>query len=291
MINYFKTFVLMLALTMLLMLVGSAVGGPRGMIFALVMSFVMNFGMYWFSSRIVLMMYRAKEISMADAPELYSIVQTLAMKANIPMPKVYILPMETPNAFATGRNPNNAVVAVSPSLLRMLTSEEIEAVLAHELSHIKNRDILVATIAAGVAGAISMIAHMIQWGLIFGGYGGSRDDDREGGGGIVGLLFMIIIVPLVATLIQLAISRSREYIADEGSADITKRPSALASALRKIHEAAHAHPMEAKAPATAHLFIVNPFKEGWVMNLLSTHPTLERRVLNLEKISKEKMLL
>lgn len=289
MISYFKTFVLMFALTLLLLFIGNMVGGTNGMVIALVISFMMNFGTYWFSSKIILMMYRAKEISMKDAPQLYSTVQSLSMKADLPMPKVYILPMEAPNAFATGRNPENAVVAVSPSLMSILSEQELEAVLAHELSHIKNRDILIATIAAGIAGAISMLANIIQWGLIFGGFGGDRDE-RDGGGNIIGMLAMLIIVPITATLIQLAISRSREYTADEGSADISGRPKALISALKKISEAAKLKPIAGNSPATAHLFIINPYKESWIVNLFSTHPSLNRRVERLEKIAEEKSL-
>ena len=282
--NYFKTFVLMLALTLLFMIVGQVIAGKSGMVFALVFAFIMNFFAYWFSDKVVLMMYGAKEVKEQDARDIYRAVRNLTTKANLPMPKVYILPIGVPNAFATGRNPDHAAVAVSPSLLSILNHDEVEAVLAHELTHVKNRDILVATIAACLAGAITMLAHMAQYAAFFGGFG-SRDDKDRGGGNIIAVLAMAILAPLAAMLIQLAISRSREYLADEGGAMLTNRPLSLASALKKISASVEAKPLVNAVPSTAHLFVVNPLKGSFIVNLFSTHPSLDKRVAKLEKLA------
>ncbi|MEK6647246.1 MAG: M48 family metalloprotease [Candidatus Firestonebacteria bacterium] len=282
--NYFKTFVLMFALTLLLMGIGRFIGGVNGMTFALLFAFVMNFGVYWFSDKIILKMYGAKEANEAEYSTYFKTVRNLTTKADLPMPKLYVLKMPVPNAFATGRNPEHSAVAVSPSLLEMLTKDEIEAVLAHELSHIKNRDILIATSAAAIAGAISHLAYMAQWAAMFGGMGGNRDNDRGGSNPIV-FLALAILAPLAAVVVQLAISRSREYSADESAARLTERPQSLINALQKISEGAKKNPILNTTPSTASLFIVNPMKESFFVNLFSTHPTLGRRIASLEKIS------
>ncbi len=278
--TFFRTMILMAALTALLVFIGGAIGGKAGMTFALVMAFGMNFISYWFSDKIVLAMYGAKPVSEAEAPDLYNIVARLSQKAGLPMPRVYIIENDQPNAFATGRNPENGVVAVTTGIMRILTREELEGVIAHELAHIKNRDILVATIAAAIAGAISYIAQMAQWAMIF---GGGRDRDDEGGNPLVALV-MIIIAPIAAMLIQLAISRSREYGADDGGAEICGNPLYLANALRKLDYAAKRIPMDAN-PATSHLFIVNPLSGGGLVKLFSTHPPIAERVERLERMA------
>ncbi|MDD5687270.1 MAG: zinc metalloprotease HtpX [Elusimicrobia bacterium] len=283
--NGFKTFLLMLTMMVLFLFIGNVIGGQRGMLTAFMFAAVMNFVMYWFSDKIVLAMYRAKPVSEKEAPEIYSIIRKLITKANIAMPKVYILPMETPNAFATGRNPEHSAVAVTKGILEILDEEELSGVIAHELSHITHRDILVATIAATMAGAISMLARMVQWAAIFGG--GSRNDrDRNGGG--IGLLAMAIIAPIAALLIQLAISRSREYGADEGAAKLTGKPLFLASALKKLESYSKQIPSKIE-PSTAHMFIVNPLHGGSFLKLFSTHPPIQERVKRLEKLSEIKM--
>jgi heat shock protein HtpX len=246
----------------------------------------MNFFSYWFSDKIVIKMYGGQEVTAQDDPELYGLVQDLTQRAALPMPKVYTLPQDTPNAFATGRNPQHAAVAVTHGIRRILNKRELAGVLGHELSHVKHRDILVSTIAATLAGAISYLAYMAQWAAIFGG-GRSRDDEG-GGGNIFGLLFMMIVAPLAAMLIQMAVSRSREYGADEGGAKITGDPLALASALRKLHMGAQNIPLEvnnATASATAHMFIVNPLTAGGLANLFSTHPPMEERIARLEAMA------
>jgi heat shock protein HtpX len=246
----------------------------------------MNFFSYWFSDKIVLKMYGGQEVSANEDPELYGMVRDLAMRANLPMPRVYIIPEETPNAFATGRNPQHAAVAVTRGIRRILNKRELAGVLGHELSHVVNRDILVSTIAATLAGAISYMAQMAQWAMIF---GGNRDrDDEGGGGGIVGLIVMMIVAPLAAMLIQMAVSRSREYGADAGGAQITGDPLALASALKKLHLGAQHIPLQASpaaANATAHMFIVNPLTGGGMAALFSTHPAVEERVRRLEAMA------
>jgi heat shock protein HtpX len=281
--NHFKTFLLMLVLTALFILVGTAIGGKSGAIYAFVFAGLMNFFAYWFSDKIVLRMYRAQEVSQSEAPELYGVVAELTSKASLPMPKVYIMENDTPNAFATGRNPEHAAVAVTSGILRILSKEELMGVIGHELSHIQHRDILIGTIAATIAGAISMLATMARWGAMFGGF---RSNDEEGGGG--GNIFVVLLVSIFASiaamLIQMAISRSREYLADEGGAHLS-HPLSLARALSKLDIAAQRIPMEAN-PSTAHMFIVNPLKGGRVLSLFSTHPPIEERIARLEEMAR-----
>ncbi|HOK06162.1 MAG TPA: zinc metalloprotease HtpX [Syntrophales bacterium] len=275
--NTFRTALLLGALTGLLMLIGGLVGGKGGVVVAFVLALIMNFGAYWFSDRIVLSMYSAQEVTPDEAPELYRMVADLAARAGLPMPRVYIIPQDTPNAFATGRDEKHAVVAVTEGILRILDRDELEGVLAHELTHIKNRDILIGSIAATLAGAVVMLANMAQWAAVFGGV--SRDDD-EGGGNIIGLILMAVLAPIAATIIQMAISRSREYMADEGGARISGKPYGLAGALEKLSRASQVVPMDAN-PSTAHMFIVNPLTGRSLMNLFSTHPPIEERIARL----------
>ncbi|MBI3768291.1 MAG: zinc metalloprotease HtpX [Deltaproteobacteria bacterium] len=282
--NAIKTTVLLAALTALIVWVGQMLGGGQGAMIALVFAAVMNIGSYWFSDRIVIAMYRAQPISESDDPELYSIVHRLALKNHIPMPRLYVIPTESPNAFATGRSPEHAAVAVTAGIRRLLDRQELEGVIAHELAHVTNRDILISSIAATLAGAIMMLANMARWSLIFGGVG--QRDDREGGGNGFGLLFSLILAPIAAMLIQMAISRSREYQADDTGARVSREPEALASALRKISAYAERVPMAA-SPSTAHLFIVNPLRGVSFQNLFSTHPPLEQRIARLEQIASE----
>jgi heat shock protein HtpX len=245
----------------------------------------MNFFSYWFSDKIVIKMYGGQEVTAQDDPELYGMVQDLTQRAGLPMPKVYLLPQDTPNAFATGRNPEHAAVAVTDGIRRILNKRELAGVLGHELSHVKNRDILVSTIAATLAGAISYLAQMAQWAMIF---GGNRDRDDEGGSNIFGLIVMMIVAPIAAMLIQMAVSRSREYGADAGGAQITGDPLALASALRKLHMGAQNIPLHvnnATANATAHMFIVNPLSGHGLASLFSTHPPMEERIARLEAMA------
>jgi heat shock protein HtpX len=268
----------------LLVFMGGAIGGQGGMLIAFVMASVMNFGSYWFSDKIVLRMYGAQEITRDENPAFYGMVERLAQRAQLPMPKVYIIPDQSPNAFATGRNPQHAAVAATEGIMRILTQEELEGVMAHELGHVKNRDILISTIAATFAGAISMIGSMLQWGAML----GAGRDDEEGGGiaGLVGSLAMAILAPIMAMLIQMAVSRSREYLADETGARICGQPLALANALRKLHNAAHAIPMQEARPASAHMFIVNPLTGGSLLKLFSTHPPMEERIARLEALAR-----
>ena len=285
--NRLRTTMLLAVLTALVVWIGQMFGGPNGAVMALIFAGVMNFFSYWFSDKIVLRMYRAQEISQNDDPELFDIVRELTVKDGLPMPRVYIIPEETPNAFATGRNPEHAAVAVTQGIRRILDRRELTGVLGHELSHVKHRDILVSSIAATLAGAISYLAQMAQWAAIFGG--GSRDRE-EGGGSILGLLFMIIVAPLAAMLIQMAVSRSREYMADEGGAKVTGDPLALASALRKLHMGAQNIPLQvsdATANSTAHMFIVNPLTASGLASLFSTHPAMEERIARLEAMAKD----
>jgi heat shock protein HtpX len=270
----------------LLVLIGGALGGQQGMILAFVMAMVMNFGSYWFSDRIVLAMYRAQPVDEAQAPGLYRIVRTLATRAGIPMPRIYILPDETPNAFATGRNPQHAAVAVTDGIMRIMSEEELEGVLAHELSHVQNRDTLIMAIAATLAGAITYVAHMAQWAMIFGGGRRDSDEHESGGGGVLGGLLMIVVAPLAATLIQLAVSRSREYQADASGAQMAGQPWGLAKALEKLEMASKMAPMQDATPATAHLFIVNPLTGGGWTTLFSTHPPIAERVARLRAMSR-----
>jgi len=280
--NQFKTFFLMLILTVLLVLVGSVIGGRNGAIFFFIFAALINFVTYWFSDKIVLRMYGAKEVSQSEAPELYQIIGELTNKASLPMPKVYIMENDTPNAFATGRNPEHAAVAVTGGILRILSKEELMGVIGHELSHIRHRDILISTIAATIAGAITMLARVAQWGAIFGG-GGSSDDEGRGGNVLFVLLFSIV-AAFAAMLIQMAISRSREYLADEGGAHLS-HPLSLAKALGKLENAAQRIPMKAN-PSTAHLFIVNPLRGRGVLSLFSTHPPIEERIARLEEMAR-----
>jgi heat shock protein HtpX len=278
--NSFRTTMLLGLLTCLLVVAGGAIGGKSGMTFALFMAGVMNFVSYWFSDRIVLAMYGAQEITEADSPEFYGIVRQLSVQAGLPMPKVYLIDSDTPNAFATGRNPEHAAVAATTGIMRILTREELLGVMAHELSHVRNRDILISSIAATIAGAITYLAHMAQWAAMF---GGNRDSDDEGGG-MFGMILMAVLAPLAAMLIQMAISRSREYSADVGGAEISGNPLYLANALRKLEMANQQIPMAAN-PATAHMFIVNPLTGSGMMALFSTHPPLQERVRRLEAMA------
>ncbi|HHT9106374.1 MAG TPA: zinc metalloprotease HtpX [Candidatus Wujingus californicus] len=276
--NYFKTAVLLIALTVLLIWVGSMFGGQQGAIFAFAIAMCMNFFSYWFSDKIVLKMYGASEISERDSPTYYDIVRELTANANLPMPRMYIIPTNSMNAFATGRNPRHAAVAVTEGLMNSLSRAELKCVIGHELSHIRNRDILISTIVATIAGAVMMLANIARWGAMFGGFGGRDGEDRRGGG--LAVLFLAILAPLAALLIQMAISRSREYAADSGSARLTGNPLGLASALEKLHQAAIARPMHA-GQSTAHLFIVNPLSGRSFMSIFSTHPPVEERVKRL----------
>jgi heat shock protein HtpX len=283
--NGFRTVILLAVLTALLIWLGDMLGGRQGAMIALILAGAMNFASYWFSDKIVIAMYQGREVGLNDDPELYGLVQDLAQKARLPMPRVYVLPQDTPNAFATGRNPEHAAVAVTDGIRRLLTKRELSGVLGHELAHVLNRDILVSTIAATLAGAISYMAHMAQWAMIF---GGNRDRDEEGGGGVFGLIVMMIVAPIAAMLIQMAVSRSREYGADQGGAKITHDPLALASALRKLHMGSQNIPLQvnnATANATAHMFIVNPLTGGGLANLFSTHPPMEERIARLEAMA------
>ncbi|MFH1961630.1 MAG: zinc metalloprotease HtpX [bacterium] len=279
--NVFKTTFLLTGLTLLLVFVGNTLGGNGGMVIALGMAIIMNMVSYWFSDKIVLAMYRAKEVSYAESPKLYQTVTKLTQQTNMPMPKVYIIPEQTPNAFATGRNPQHAAVAVTEGILHLLSSDELEGVLAHELAHVKNRDILISSIVAVLAGAISMLASMARWGAIL---GGGRNDDREGGGPLV-FIVMSIIAPIAALLIQMAISRAREYEADAAGAQICGHPQSLANALKKLQIGSQRVPMDAATPATAHMFIVSPLTGGGILSLFSTHPPMEKRVAKLEAMA------
>jgi heat shock protein HtpX len=277
----FKTAFLLTAMTLLLLLIGRAFGGQNGMIIALVLAVVMNFSAYFFSDKIALATYRAQPVTREQLPRAYAAVERLTQKIGIPMPKMYVIPTESPNAFATGRNPQHASVAVTHGILQLLTDEELEGVLAHELGHVNNRDILISSVAATLAGAITLIASMGRWAMLFGGFGGGSRDDRRGGG--LGALFMLIVAPIAATLIQLAVSRSREYQADATGAHFTGNPYALASALQKIDAYSRRLPMQA-SPSTAHLFIIQPFlgvSAGLFANLFSTHPPIAKRIERL----------
>jgi heat shock protein HtpX len=282
--NRTRTLILMAALTALFLLVGHALGGQNGLMLALGLAAIMNFGTYWFSDRIVLRMHAAQEIAEHEAPALHQIVQTLAMRAGIPVPKIYIIDEDSPNAFATGRDPNHAAVAVTRGLLRLLSREELEGVLAHEIAHVRNRDTLVMAIAATLAGALSTIANMAMWTTMLGG--GHSDGEREEGAGPFAGLIGILVAPLAAMLIQMAISRSREFVADENGAQLTANPAALARALNKIQAISHRLPMETGSPATAHMFIMNPFTGGALVQLFNTHPSTEARVARLMEMQR-----
>jgi heat shock protein HtpX len=275
-----KTGLLLAVLTAMLVLAGGAIGGQRGMLVAFFIALAMNFFSYWFSDKIVLSMYRAQRVDEAQAPGLYTMVHRLATKAGIPMPKLYIIPTDTPNAFATGRNPQHAAVAVTEGIMRVLDDEELEGVLAHELSHVTNRDVLISTIAATLAGAITYLAHMAQWAAFF---GGRSQDDEEGGGNPIVMMLFAILAPLAALLVQMAVSRAREFQADASGARLAGRPWPLAKALEKLEVASHMRPMPANA-ATAHLFIVNPLTGQSLARLFSTHPSTEERVARLRSM-------
>ena len=273
--NTAKTFILMAALTALFMIAGQAMGGQQGMMIALLFALGLNFFAYWNSDKLALAMNKAREVSEAEAPDLHNMVAALAARAQLPKPKIYVVDNQTPNAFATGRNPDHAAVAVTTGIMQVLNRDELAGVLAHELAHIKNRDILISSIAAVMAGAISYLATMAQWAMIFGG----RRDDDEGGNPIAAIVMMIV-APLAASLIQMAISRSREYIADATGAEICGHPQSLASALNKLSNANKQIPMDVN-PASAQMYIVNPLKGGSIANLFSTHPPMEERIKRL----------
>ncbi|MDI6852271.1 MAG: zinc metalloprotease HtpX [Deltaproteobacteria bacterium] len=276
--NKIKTFLLLAGLTVFLVFIGNLLGGRTGMYIAFIIALAMNFFSYWFSDKIVLRMYSAQEVSPGEAPDLHRMVEELSRAANIPKPKVYIIPNDNPNAFATGRNPEHGAVAVTTGILRLLTPTELKGVLAHEMGHIKNRDILIQTVAATLAGAIMIMADMAKWSLFL---GGGRDDEEGGGAlGIIGVIALAILAPLAAMLIQMAISRSREYIADETGAKLAQNPESLARALEKLAYGVQKAPMQAN-PATEPLFIVNPLAGGGVMSWFSTHPPIEERVARL----------
>ena len=277
--NFLKTTVLLAAMTGLLIVIGDYFGGQQGMVIAFVIAAVMNFVSYFFSDKIALAMYRAQPVSRQDLPRLYAIVERLTQKMGYPMPKLYVIPTDSPNAFATGRNPSHASVAVTRGILSLLDEEELEGVLAHELGHVRNRDILISSVAATIAGAITMLARMGYYASLFGGYS-SRDNDRRGGGGAIGALLMLFLAPIAATLIQLAVSRSREYGADEAGAHVTGNPYALARALQKLDAYSKRRPMLA-TPSTAHLFIVQPLAGVDFASLFSTHPPIAKRIERL----------
>ncbi|NJD77632.1 MAG: zinc metalloprotease HtpX [Candidatus Methanoperedens sp.] len=283
--SMFKTTVLLAALTGLLVIIGSF-WGPGGMAIAFIFAIIMNFGSYWFSDKIVLAMYHAKEVTEAEFPNLYRVVRGLTYKASLPMPKVYIVESPMANAFATGRNPEHAAVAVTTGIMQILTPEELEGVLAHELAHVSNRDTLISATAATIAGVITMIASMAQWAAIFGGFGGRDDNDNSGG--IIGFLVLVLIAPIAATIIQLAISRSREFVADESGAKMCGKPRALANALGKLHRSADISAANGRAadinPSTAHMMIVNPLRGSALMSLFSTHPPTEERIARLNRM-------
>ena len=281
--NAIKTTALLGLLTGLLLWIGQWLGGPQGLVIALVFAAAMNFGSYWFADRFVLAMYGARELSEQDAPDLFRIVRELATGIAMPMPRIYLVPSDSPNAFATGRSPEHAAVAVTEGILKLLTPDELRGVLAHELSHVRNRDTLISAVAATLAGVIMMVARMAYWAALF---GGMRRDEREEGSNPFGFLAMIIVAPIAATLIQLAISRAREYQADASGAHILHRPQELADALEKIARVSNRIPLAAAGPATAHLWIVNPLKGDRLANLFSTHPPIEERIRRLRAMSR-----
>ncbi|HSW53560.1 MAG TPA: zinc metalloprotease HtpX [Ignavibacteriaceae bacterium] len=277
--NAVKTVFLMTLMMALFLLIGYLLGGNTGMTIALVFSLIMNFGAFWFSDKIVLKMYRAQEVNRESAPKFYDMVERLARQANLPMPKVYLINDPTPNAFATGRSPKKAAVAATTGILQGLSNDELAGVMAHELSHVKNRDTLISTIAATLVGSISYIAHMAGWAMMFG-----RSNDREGGG--IGGLVLLILSPILAMLIQMAISRSREFAADKGGAEISGNPLGLASALQKISRGSQMKPLNHSDPATAHMFIINPLAGGGISKLFSTHPPTEERIKRLQAMAR-----
>ncbi|HEY6116887.1 MAG TPA: zinc metalloprotease HtpX [Candidatus Dormibacteraeota bacterium] len=281
--NQFKTAFLVVALTVLLVLVGQLWMGTTGMVLFLGIAIVMNGVAYWYSDRIALASAQAQEVAPVDAPMLYRLADRLAVQYGVPRPRVYVSPDPSPNAFATGRNPSHAAICVNQGLLRILDEEEVYGVLAHEFGHVRNRDILISSVVAVLAGTITLIAQVAQWGMVFGGYGG-RDDRNQGAGGAIAGLLMIILAPIAALLIQLAVSRSREYQADRTGAEVSGDPMALASALRKLERATQAVPSQTAQPAFAHLYIVNPLSGG-LSGLFSTHPPIEERIRRLEEMA------
>lgn len=280
--NRFKTLVLLAILSAIFVWVGAALGGQGGIVLGLAFAGVTNFVAYWWSDKIVLRMHGAQEVAAHEAPDLYRMVQELAQRAGMPMPKIYIIPEEAPNAFATGRNPAHAAVAVTQGIMRVLNREELNGVLAHELAHVKNRDTLIMTVAATLAGALSMIANMAAWSAML---GGGRSNDDDGGAHPIAGLLGVLIAPIAASLIQMAISRSREFMADAAGARFSGTPLALANALRKIEAWSRELPMSAGSPASAHMFIINPFSGGGLVRLFSTHPSTEERVRRLEEMA------
>jgi len=279
--NTLKTVFLMTLMMVLFIFVGNLLGGRSGMTIAFIFALMMNFGSYWFSDKVVLAMYKAKEVNSETAPKLYGLVEELSQRASLPMPRVYVIENPTPNAFATGRDPHHAAVAVTTGILKILNTEELAGVIGHELAHVKHRDILIGTIASTFVGTITFVANMASWAMMFGR--GNSDDDDNG----IASLFLMIVAPIAATLLQLAISRSREYVADEGGAEISGVPLALASALEKLSMQNQAHPIMDAKPATAHMFIVNPLSGGGLMKLFSTHPSMEERVSRLRQLAKK----
>jgi len=282
--NTIKTVFLLTLLTVLFILVGQAIGGRGGMLFAFTLAMVMNFGSYWFSDKIALSMAGAHEVSYEEAPELHRLVEQLASYARLPKPRVYVIQNDSPNAFATGRDPEHAAVAVTTGIMRILSQEELAGVLSHELGHVKNRDTLIATVVAAIAGAITMLANMAQWAMMFGGFGGRDDREGNGMGGMVGALLMVILAPIAATIIQLAISRAREYEADATGTRIMGDPNSLANALEKLEMGVKYRPMLDTNQAMAPLFIVNPFAGG-LSGLFSTHPPIQERVARLRRMA------
>lgn len=278
--NQLKTVLLLGILTSVLLLIGGLIGGPSGLTVALIFAIALNFGSYWFSDKIVLAMYRAKEIKKSHAPELHDIIAEICKSAKLPKPKVYIIPTDNPNAFATGRNPKHAAVAVTQGILNLLTKEELKGVLAHEIAHVKNRDILIATIAATIAGVISYVAFMARFAAIFGGFGGRNRNNN-----LLELIALAIIAPIIALILRLAISRSREYLADESGARLIRNPKALANALQKLESASKAHPIRFGSEATSHMFIVNPFSGRSLLSLFSTHPPMQERIIRLRAMN------
>ena len=282
----FRTGLLLILLSVVLVVAGGALAGPTGMKMALAFAVIMNAVSYFFSDKIALKTSGAQPVTREQLPRLYAVMERLAAKANLPVPKLYIIPEEAPNAFATGRNPQHASVAVTQGLLEIMNDDELEGVIAHELSHVRNYDILTTSIAATIAGAITYLAHMAQWGMLFGGYGGNRDDDREGGGGAFAAIAMMILAPIAALMLQLFLSRTREYSADETGARMVGQPYGLISALQKLGAYNQRIPTTAMAPATAALCIVKPlFGGGGVASLFSTHPPLEARIAALRQMT------
>lgn len=282
--NTIKTVFFLTLLTLLLVFIGQIIGGKSGALIALIIAGAVNFFSYWFSDKIVLRMYGAQPIEYSDHPALYNMVNRLALRAGLPMPKVYIIPEQAPNAFATGRNPEHAAVAVTTGLIQSLTEPELEGVVGHELAHIRNRDILIGSVVATIAGAIAYMAQMAQWAALFGGFGSRNDDEENHGSGVVSFIVMAVLAPIVATLIQLAVSRSREFLADRVGAQISGRPNELANALVKLEQRQVRLPMDGHS-ASAHLFIVSPLSGAGLANLFRTHPSTEERVARLREYS------